>query len=388
MSKVFNDNTLDTKLFAYNKELDPLTQTFKPDSEYDDTDKSQENLLIDLYNFLYENLDYHKNINYILNKNAHLLIIKSIKYKTRNKYKLTDDIVNVIGLYITNIEYSIRQYNGKNVKYDMLDIICNNYSKCHKVVEYLINKGAKITKSILTYVIKYSDCCETVKCLLNTKTISYLSDDILFSVCNVEILNLLVNSGFNINHKKRTKINYKFNYSNCHQPYVLNIPNEADLNLVEYILFSYEKDNILDILDYIIDNDQFNINDKLLNYYKIIMLRTTSDNVNIIKLLLNKNIKIPEDILLTNICCNDLVDIVKFYINDQNIDINYINNSGENILHFICENPFNENFVEYLIKNGANILQKNKFGKYPIQLANLNNNNITWLSQFYEYPLK
>ena len=60
------------------------------------------------------------------------------------------------------------------------------------------------------------------------------------------------------------------------------------------------------------------------------------------------------------------------------------------ILHIMCKNSFDKNLVEYLMKNGANHLQKNKFGKYPIQLANLNNNmhNLNWLSQFYEYPLK
>lgn len=96
-SKVFSNNTPDTKLFTYNKQLEE-----DPTCLYDETPNHQENLLVDLYNFLYEYLDYYENINYILNNNAHFLIIKSVYIPTRDKYKLTDDIVNIIGLYITH----------------------------------------------------------------------------------------------------------------------------------------------------------------------------------------------------------------------------------------------------------------------------------------------
>jgi hypothetical protein len=98
-----------------------------------------------------------------------------------------------------------------------------------------------------------------------------------------------------------------------------------------------------------------------------------------------KKIKLDNEIDYINKFADNLIKIeitkdnyrnIKRYI-DNGLNIKYIDNSNNNLLHIVIENKCNEiKLVKYLIDNGVNVNHKNKYGDIPLHLVTVKNLDI------------
>ena len=363
--------------------------------------------------------------NYFNNIMTHMLNITKI-YSHINKISVNDILLSYIK---ENINYSDNElFNLMNnvleeniIEYIILKFSNNNFLDENKnnLLYYAINKNLSL--DIIKKIIEKN---------ININNINNDLDTVLsFAIKNIksfELIKLLINSNSDINYIDKNEesifhLLLKYKYNKIIEIMIdkflyFNINDINNNNELQHGIIKYLPQNILEILI-----NKVNINNVNKDGYNSLHLAIQNKNIDIVKKLLEKNIKINTDINNTKstlyLCLeNDILDenilssiLEKTVVNKsisispinigliKNIslnlidkmidiyDINQLNADNSNCLYTLCRNCNDNNFNEYfkliqkVIGLGININQNDNVFVSPLTRSitnkNINNDN-------------
>jgi len=346
-------------------------------------------------------------VNLLLEKGANINLYQHYNGRGHSAFDIAIAIGNdeLFNIFIDSGKVLLDQPNQRKetplvsiINHPLLDLETKK-----KWIKRLIEKGANVN---LINVGEYCALAQTVKCH-SIELMKFLVEEyharidnydqnnnspLIFAILeeDMEIIQYLIDHGADVNHtdeEKQTPLEIAIRWGSLSDVKIL-IENGAnvntvmldyqgkDISLLGYALQVHEPD----IANYLIQHGA-NLNyrnSKNETVYDVAYEQIDKDNLEVMKILVDYDINgFKERIIWDSIKHDDEdhIEFFKFLIENQ-VDIN-IKDKDNNTPLGIAILSKNEELVDYLLKNNANILNINNYNQniYDLALNNINNDN-------------
>ena len=365
--QIYNNNKLISTLIDSNLNLKLL-------------DNEKNNLLM----ILLKNNCNFKYINYLVEHKIFHLNYLNKKFRTV-LFFVVNDIIILRYLIKKNACPYILDIDNESLLFHACRILNND-----KVVKYLLNiikLDINLKNNEFNPAIFYTTDYNIMKLLLSYDEINknivdingntFLNYYCKINNCNYDILNLLINNGYNINTKNYYNETVLFSYLTINDDIsclLLLLKNNTTFNNLDIygnnILLFIIKNKINYTIIKILINNLININIVDIYNKNCLFYLLDENYLNIIKLLVTNKINVNHKIyndktFLMCLSSLGLTKIIEYLLLNTNIDINMVDNYNNNALSYACGLD-NENgdldTIKLLINNKCdyNILDNNK----------------------------